>query len=391
MTDAPTAPGTEAELAQAIADAAASRTPLEIAGGATRAGLGRPVQAERTLSTRGLSGIRLYEPGALTLVVGAGTPMAEVEAALAVEGQMLPFEPMDHRALMGTRGEPTVGGAVATGASGPRRIQRGACRDSMIGVRFVDGSGQPVANGGRVMKNVTGLDLVKLMAGSHGTLGVLSEIGFKVLPAPEASATVLLRGLDDRAAVEAMSDALGSPFDIAGAAHLPDEDGVLTMIRVEGLERSVAYRADRLKDRLSRFRGEAIEVTPDAAALWRRVRDVEPFGGRPGAVWRVSVKPSDGPALVEAVRRTPLLGAFYDWGGGLVWLLVGEDGDAGAAAIRAQTRRFGGHATLLRSSGATRAAVDVFEPEPAPLARLSAGLRGKFDPHGILNPGRMRA
>ena len=388
-------PADEAALSEAIAGAAAARTPLEIRGGGTRAGLGRPVQAERTLSTRGLSGIRLYEPGALTLVVGAGTPMAEVEAALAAEGQMLPFEPMDHRALMGTDGDPTIGGVVATAASGPRRIQRGACRDAMIGVRFVDGSGRAVANGGRVMKNVTGLDLVKLMAGSHGTLGVLTEIAFKVLPAPKATATLLLRDLADRAAVAAMSDALGSPYDVSGAAHLPDRlagDGALTMIRLEGLERSVAYREQALKDRLARARPGGVEIASDGAALWRRVRNAEPFAGRAGAVWRVSVRPSDGPALVEAVRAAaPLLSAFYDWGGGLIWLLTEEEGDAGAAAIRAETRRLGGHATLVRASASTRAAVEVFEPEPALLARVSAGLRARFDPAGILNPGRMRA
>ena len=386
-------PADEAELSAAVAAAAAARTPLEIRGGGTRATLGRPVQAERTLSTRGLGGIRLYEPGALTLVVGAGTPMAEIEAALSAEGQMLPFEPVDHRALLGTAGEPTIGGAVAVNASGPRRIQRGACRDAMIGVRFVDGRGQAIANGGRVMKNVTGLDLVKLLAGSHGTLGVLSEVGFKVLPAPETTATVLLHGLDDATAVAAMSDALGSPYDVAGAAHLPDTDGgPVTMIRVEGLAGSVAYRTDELKKRLARFRPAGIDAAPDAAAAWAGVRDVEAFAGRDGAVWRVSVRPSDAPAVVAAVRdAAPLAGAFYDWGGGLIWLLVDETGDAGAAAVRAQTARLGGHATLVRARAPTRAAVEVFEPEPAPLARISAGLREKFDPHGILNPGRMRA
>ena len=379
------APTDEAELAEAIAAAAASRAPLEIAGGGTRAGLGRPVQADRTLSTRGLSGIRLYEPGALTLVVGAGTPMAEVEAALAAEGQMLPFEPMDHRALLGTQGEPTIGGAVAVNASGPRRIQRGACRDAMIGVRFVDGSGRPVANGGRVMKNVTGLDLVKLMAGSHGTLGVVTQVGFKVLPAPEATATLLLRGLDDRAAVEAMSDALGSPFDVAGAAHLPDEDGPdepATMIRLEGLERSVAYRTDKLKDRLSRFRPEGVETAPDGAALWRRVRDVEPLRrSRRAPSGASATKPSDGPALVEAVRAGgPLLGAFYDWGGGLVWLLVEEPAMPAPRRSAPQTR--GSAATPRWCAPRPRPAPPSrsFEPEPAPLARISAGLRREIRP-----------
>ncbi|HET7410531.1 MAG TPA: glycolate oxidase subunit GlcE [Paracoccaceae bacterium] len=386
-------PADEAELSSAVAEAVAARTPLEIAGGGTRAGLGRPVQAERTLSTRGLAGIRLYEPGALTLVVGAGTPMAEIEAALATESQMLPFEPNDHRALLGSEGEPTIGGAVAVNASGPRRIQRGACRDSMIGVRFVDGRGQAVANGGRVMKNVTGLDLVKLMAGSYGTLGVVSQIGFKVLPTPEATATVRLHGLDDAQAVAAMADALGSPYDVAGAAHLPDGAGApVTMIRVEGLAGSVAYRTGELMERLARFRPAGIDTAPESATAWKRVRDAETFAGREGAVWRVSVRPSDGPALVAALREAAQLNAvFYDWGGGLIWLLIAEEGDAGATAIRAQTARLGGHATLVRASAATRAAVDVFEPEPAPLARISAGLRDKFDPHGILNPGRMRA
>ena len=207
-------PDDEAELAETVAEAAGAGTPLEIRGGGTRAGLGRPVQASRTLSTAGLSGITLYEPGALTLVVKAGTPMAEVEAALAAEGQMLPFEPIDHRALLGAQGEPTIGGVVACGVSGPRRIQAGACRDAMLGVRFVNGKGEVVKIGGRVMKNVTGYDLVKLMCGSHGTLGVLSEISFKVLPKPDAEATLVCSGLGPTAGVAALNAALASPFGI---------------------------------------------------------------------------------------------------------------------------------------------------------------------------------
>ena len=385
-------PSSEAELAEAVAQAASARTPFEIRGGGTRATLGRPVRAERTLSTTGLSGITLYEPGALTLVVQAGTPMAEIEAALAAEGQMLAFEPPDHRALLGTEGTPTIGGAVAVAASGPRRIQKGACRDFMLGVRFVDGQGQIVKNGGRVMKNVTGLDLVKPMAGQFGTLGVLTEIAFKVLPSPKATAVLLFTGLDDATAVEAMARALGSPFDVAGAAHLPvGMDGEpVTMIRLEGLEGSVDYRTKELVQHLSNYGTPAIETDPtNTATGWKYIRDAEPFAGRDGAVWRVSVKPTDGPELVSALRTTTgLHGAFYDWGGGLVWLLMPEDNDAGAAAIRTELARLGGHATLIRASAATRTAVDVFQPEPKPLARISAGLRAKFDPHGILNPGR---
>ena len=386
------APASETELAEAVADAARAGTPLEIRGGGTRSGLGRPVQAEKTLSTRGLSGISLYEPGALTLVVKAGTPLAEVEAALAAEGQMLPFEPMDHRALLGAAndsgGEPTIGGVVACGVSGPRRIQAGACRDAMLGVRFVNGNGEVVKSGGRVMKNVTGYDLVKLMCGSYGTLGALSEISFKVLPKPEAEATLVCEGLSAVAGVAALSTALGSPFGITGAAHQETR----SLVRVEGLEGSVAYRTEQLLGRL----GSGWEVAAGAAsaALWREVRDVTPFAGREGAVWRLSVKPADGPLLSAELRAAGLgHSALYDWGGGLVWLLTGETGEtgeAGAGLIRQQTASLGGHAILIRASAATRAAVEVFEPESAPLAEISAGLRAKFDPAGILNPGRMR-
>lgn len=385
-------PTDETELAEAIREAANGGTPLEITGGGTRLGLGRPVQAEKTLSTAGLSGITLYEPGALTLVARAGTPMAEIDAALAAEGQMLAFEPMDHRALLGREGAPTIGGVVAVASSGPRRLQRGACRDAMIGVRIVDGQGAAVSNGGRVMKNVTGYDLVKLMAGSYGTLGVLSEISFKLAPAPKATSVLLIAGLSDQAAVAAMADALGSPYDVAGAAHFPiglDGDPV-TMIRLEGLEGSVAYRTTGLRDMLARHGPVSVETDPErTTASWHRVRDAEVFEGRAGAVWRISVRPSAGPELVAALgSQIDVRGTFYDWGGGLIWLLTDDAGDAGAQVIRDAIGQCG-HATLMRAAAATRAAVKVFQPEHAVIGRFSDGLRRKFDPHGILNPGRM--
>ncbi|WP_408005555.1 FAD-binding protein [Salibaculum griseiflavum] len=368
-------PASEAELSEAIR---AAEGPLRIVGGGTRP-IGTPVEGA-TLSTDALTGIELYEPGALTLVVKSGTPVAAVEAALEAEGQRLPFEPIDHRPLLGTKNVPTIGGIVATNASGPRRIAVGACRDFMLGVRFVDGRGTILKNGGRVMKNVTGYDLVKLMAGSYGTLGILTEVALKVLPDVDDAATVTLSGLSDVDAVRAMSAALGSPFEVSGAAHDPEAGA--TYLRIEGFATSVAYRAGRISDLLAQF-GTA-DVTHGKAATaetWAAIRDVTDFAGRDGDVWRLSVKPSDAPALVaksgaEAVR--------YDWGGGLVWLLMPEGAD-----LRAKLGTFRGHATLIRASDDTRRALPVFQPENPVVARLSEGLRAKFDPRGILNPGVM--
>ncbi len=372
-------PQTEADLAEIIAGAAG---PLQVQGGGTRP-IGVPVEGA-LLQTGGMSGIDLYEPGALTLVAKAGTPLAEVEAALDAEGQRLPFEPMDHRVLLGSTGEPTVGGMAAANVSGPRRIQAGACRDFMLGVRFVDGMGRVLKNGGRVMKNVTGYDLVKLMAGSYGTLGVMSEVSFKVLPKPETAATIRVAGLSDERAVAAMATALGSPFDVSGAAHLPHgpEGSAVTMIRIEGFEKSVTYRAEQLKSRLAAFGEVAVDTQAEKiAADWKRLRDVEAFAGQPGDVWRISVKPSDAPALGAALNAD---GLIYDWGGGLIWALVGAGRD-----IRPALAGIGGHATLVRASDESRKTIPVFQPEPGPVAALSQGVRAKFDPRGILNPGLM--
>ncbi|MDR7123547.1 FAD-binding protein [Pseudotabrizicola sp. 4114] len=363
-------PATEADLAGIIRDVTG---PVVVRGGGTRS-----VGACRgeVLETSGLSGVALYEPGALTLVAGAGTRLAEVEALLAAEGQRLPFEVPDMRGLLGRTGESTLGGVVAANASGPRRVQVGACRDSLIGVRFVDGAGTVIKNGGRVMKNVTGYDLVKLMAGSWGTLGVLSEVSFKLLPVPEAGATLILPGLSDAQAVQAMAAALGSPFEVNGAAHWPGQG---TFLRIEGFTASVAYRAAQLQRHLSAF--GAAEVEP-GTARWAAIRDVEPFHAQAGDVWRVAVKPSDAPALVARMGAEAVL---YDWGGGLIWALTAPGSD-----LRAQLGEFAGHATRVRGDG-PGAYRGAFATEPPGVAALTQGLRAKFDPRGILNSGLMGA
>ena len=380
-------PADEAELVDMVREAGAAGETIRILGGGTRASIGHPVDADKTISMAGLSGIALYEPAALTVVVRAGTPLAELEAALDVEGQMLPFEPSDYRALLGSKGEPTVGGMFAAGVSGPRRIQTGACRDAAIGVRFVDGSGEALKSGGRVMKNVTGYDLVKLQCGAWGTLGIVTEIAFKLLPKPETAATLTLSGLDDARAVAALSKALASPYGVSAAAHMP---GDRTLMRVEGFENSVAHRSDSLRRELADF-GEADIVTETVqnAGLWRAVANVEPFAAQAGAVWRISVKPSDGPGLVAEVKGKLDAEAIYDWGGGLVWLKVPEEGDAGAATVRDAVDALGGHATLIRAGEETRRAVPVFQYESPAIMVISDGLRRQFDPRTILNPGLM--
>ena len=362
-------PENEAELSAAVAGA---RGPLRVQGGGTRGVQG----AGELLETGGLAGIELYEPGALTLVAGAGTPLAEIKVALEAEGQRLAFEPMDHRGLMGTGGEPTIGGVVAANVSGPRRIQDGACRDHLLGVRFVDGTGQVISNGGRVMKNVTGYDLVKLMAGSWGTLGVLSQVSLKVLPKPETQATLAVEIADAGTAVRALSAALGSPFEVSGAAHAEGQ----AMVRIDGFDGSVSYRAGRLAEVLAPF--GAVREVADGAALWTGIRDVSAFHGVPGDVWRISVKPGDTAAAVAGFGTGRIV---LDWGGGLIWALVPEGTD-----LRARLN-VPGHATLVRAAAGTRARIGMFHPEPAPLARIAEGLRARFDPRGIFNPGLMSA
>jgi glycolate oxidase FAD binding subunit len=387
-------PRDEAELVAAVAAAASAGTPLALEGGGTKAGIGRPAQAERSLSTRALTGITLYEPSEMVIGARAGTPVAQVEATLAERGQMLPFEPMDYRSLLGSEAEPTMGGVVGANLSGPRRVVAGACRDSLIGVRMVNGRGEAVTSGGRVMKNVTGLDLVKGVCGSWGTLAAFSDVTFKVLPTPETSATLVLHGLDDARAIKALSAGLGSPFEVSAAAHLPGtvERVPKTLLRLEGFADSVAYRAGRLRALLAPYGSSALLEAAQSAVLWRSIRDVtflaEPRGE---AIWRVSVAPSRAAAGVAAILDAAPARHLYDWGGGLVWLALPAAGDAGAAVVRAAFAGTGAHATLVRAPAEIRAVVDVFEPPAAPVRRLTAGIKASFDPRGIFNPGRMYA
>lgn len=392
---------------QTVAWAAAEEATLEIAGHGTRRGVGRPVQAEHELDLSKLSGVTLYEPEELVLSALAGTPLAEIEALLARSGQMLAFEPMDFGPIFGaSRGRGTLGGLLASNASGPRRLKAGAARDHVLGVKAVSGRGEAFKSGGRVVKNVTGYDLSKGLAGSWGTLAVVTEVTLKVLPRPETATTLVVAGLDDRSAVVTMCGAMGTPWEVSGAAHLPEmvvaevPDAAFasggkaaTLLRLEGFSDSVDYRAAKLTALVGRA-GEVSVLEGDAsAAVWRAVRDAEALGAGSSPLWRVSVAPSAGPGLVASLRDNHSIRYFFDWSGGLVWIDAEDSKSDGLAReIRiAVAAAGGGHATLMRGSNALRTSIAPFEPQPAPLAALSKRLKEQFDPRGILNPGRMVA
>ena len=387
------------ELREAVAAALAAEEPVELVGGGTKRGLGRPLQTPHVVDLTRLSGIRDYAPSELVLTAGAATPLTAIDRALAAAGQMLAFEPPDWRGVLGqAHGSQTLGGILTCNLSGPRRIKSGAARDHFLGFRAVSGRAEVFKAGGKVVKNVTGYDLPKLMAGSYGTLAALEEVTVKVLPRPETAATVLIFGVAPEHAVEAMAAALGSPHDVSGAAYLPPGTPRLTSLpsgfgtvalRIEGPAPSVAYRRDALLGELAGS-GETAELGGvKTQALWRDIGNVVPLAGLPDrAIWRLSVAPSRGAEVAQAIARAIDALWFLDWGGGLVWLGVIEPGDAGASVIR---RAIGGagHATLIRGSPGLRATVPVFEPQPGPLAALSRRVKDGFDPKHILNPGRM--
>ena len=390
-----------------VADALASKTPLEIAGAGSKRAIGRPVDLNYVLSTAHLSGVSLYEPDELVLRAGPGTPMKQIQMQLDQHGQMLAFEPPDYGPLLGCAAdEGTIGGIVAGNLAGPRRIKAGAARDHFLGVEAVSGRGEVFKSGGRVVKNVTGYDLCKLMAGAWGTLGVMTDVTLKVLPAPEKTRTVLISCADTATAVDAMTRALSSPHDVSAAAWMPApaaaRSGVsyvagaqtaLAAIRIEGIAASVGARCDALCDELSEF-GEIEELhSHNSVKFWREIRDVRLLGEDTetgdDAIWRISVPPAEAPDLLERLHAGFEMDAFLDWGGGLIWARVTGMADAGSYIIRRAMASTGGHALLVRARDDQRIVEPVFHPEAAGVERLTRNIKEAFDPGGILNPGRM--
>ena len=377
---------------------------LDVVGRGSKRALGRPDRPDMTLDLSGLSGVTLYEPEELVLSAKAGTPLAEIEALVEQRGQQLEFEPMDYGPILGGPAEAgSLGGALAANLSGPRRIKSGAARDHFLGFSAVSGRGETFKSGGRVVKNVTGYDLCKVLAGSFGTLAAMSEVTIKVLPRPETEATVLILGLADADANAAMSAAMTSSCDVSAAAHLPRGvvmhfaglyvDQAVTAFRVEGFAPSVKPRKEALMALLRPFGALEAVAESDSRKLWRSVRDAAPFfaNGSVGEwpLWRVSTAPARGAEF--AGKLPPGAQFYYDWAGGLIWIVLPPSANAGAATIRRAAASTGGHATLVRAPAATRGTVEVFEPQQGVLAGVTRRVKESFDPNGVFNPGRMWA
>jgi glycolate oxidase FAD binding subunit len=398
-----------ADVEEAVRAAIADEQPLEIIGHGSKRQIGQPTATNAVLDLSALNAVTCYEPNELVITVQAAAPLADVMSLIDSKNQQFAFEPMDTAPLLGTSGRGTIGGMIAVGLAGPRRIKAGGVRDHLLGAHAVSGFGDSFKTGGKVVKNVTGYDLCKLLAGSWGTLAVMTEVTLKVMPRPESERTLVLRGLDDLTANQVLTAALGSPFDVSGAAHVPasalqaeveglDRIGAsgeaVTVLRLEGITASVVHRAAALAKQLAPF-GAADILEDDASApAWSALRDVlpfaadGPFGSWP--LWRIVCPPVSGGALGRALAQETGGEVIYDWGGGLIWAALPPKPDAGAALVRKRVEAVSGHATLLRASEAVRRELDVFQPQAPGVAALEERVRRSFDPKAILNRGRIR-
>jgi glycolate oxidase FAD binding subunit len=377
-------PANEGEVIEAIRAASAEGLRLEIRGGGSKAEMGAPSPDAALLEMSAFASVIDYDPAELVLTAGAGTPLAHIEALVASENQMLAFEPFDHGPLFGRpAGAATIGGVVAAGVAGSRRVSGGSARDHLLGFKGVSGRGEAFVAGAKVVKNVTGYDLPKLAAGSWGRLAAMTEVTLKVLPRGRERSTLLIEGQTPAQAHALMARAMGAQAEVSAAAHIPAATRggpALTALRLEGFGPSVAARREILSA-LSES-GAAVAPEAEAAAFWDSLRTLSRLAdGRP--LWRVNVPPSGGCAVVAALEP---LGArwLFDWAGGLVWLTV--EGDA--QAVRAAAQAAGGHAALVRAPEAMRAEVPALHPTSPGVMALERRVRQAFDPLGVFETGR---
>jgi glycolate oxidase FAD binding subunit len=365
-------PRDAADVAALVAGAV---RPLELLGGGSKRAIGKPVAAD-VLDLGALAGIVTYEPAELVLTARAATPLATIEGALAVHAQRLAFEPPDFGALLGSDRPQTLGGVLAANLSGSRRLTAGAARDHFLGFAAVNGRGEPFKAGGKVVKNVTGYDLPKLLAGSWGTLAVLTEVTVRVAPAPELDRTLVVAAGSNGECLDLVAAAMRSAHDVSAAGVDPERGSLL---RLEGFAASVEARTRALCAEL-RCEPQTFLEGDASRDCWQALASGAALAASP-VVWRVSVPPADALRVLERLAPERYL---LDWAGGLIWAAY-----SGVDAARVRGALTSGHATLLKAPAADRAASAVFQPQAPGIAAISSRLRAAFDPRGIFNPGRM--
>ena len=381
----------ESQVVDFVRQARAEKKPFEIVAGGTRRHIGAPVPSLPQLDVSGISGIVNYEPEELLCTVAPATPVPDVEQLLASRGQRLGFDPADWSALHGislngSGGTPTIGGAVSVDSFGPGRLLRGPARDSLLAYRGVNGLGETIRGGAKVVKNVTGFDLPKLMCGAFGTLSVLTELTFRVYPRPARAAVLAIRDVAPpegfanlRKVARSALEPSGLAYMPAGNTLLPDVGRGAAIIRLEGEEKPLSEKIALARTLL----GAALEDVEDGIALFGRIRDGAMFAGSELEIWRLMIPSAEAPRLAAEIGAPLWLG---DQAGGLLWLGAKPES---AGLIRALAAANDGQAMLLKASDARRAELGLYAAAPPALAKLRAGIKNAFDPEGLLNPGRI--
>ena len=381
-------PETGEQVTEIISSALAQQRPMRICGHDTKSGFGTPVGTDDTLSLKALSGVIDYQPEELVLIVKAGTPLVDIEQLLAEQNQMLAFEPPHLDGFYSSEGTGTIAGVVATNLSGPRRVSAGAARDFLLGFSAVSGRGDEFKSGSRVMKNVTGYDLSKLMCGSFGTLAVMTDITLKVVTRPETSSSLSVQCDSLSSAQAVLSAAFCTDTEPSGGAIARTEAGWRAVIRLEGVDVSVRDRMTGLKTALSAHGEQTTLDLPASEAFWQSWCDLSMIPSEAEQVYKISVAPSDAPALLDHLLKSYNLHVSLDWAGGLIW--IAGQGEELCGAVRDAVAACGnGHVTLMRGSEQLRSKQAVFQPQAAALAALSHRIKTAFDPQHILNPGKM--
>ncbi|MWV28629.1 glycolate oxidase subunit GlcE [Aurantiacibacter rhizosphaerae] len=370
------------DLAEIIGTAVQENRTLEIRGGGGKTDFGAPRACDDVIDMRGFSGVSQYDPAELVLTAGAGTQLSEIESLVAGENQMLAFEPWDYGLLWNRGGVATIGGTIAAGIAGSRRVSMGSARDHLLGFEAVSGRGERFIAGGNVVKNVTGFDLSKLVTGSWGRLVALTQVTLKVVPRPRLVASFALDGLSPAAAQRAMNVAMGSQAEIAAAAYLPG-DPSQTVFRLEGIDPSIAARRQLVAEMHAEL-GMLRPLSEDEGAqFWERVQQFVALG-EDQPLWRIHLPPSQGAAMAEKLDPAGEAQWHLDWAGALLWIATSLDADT----IRDAAASAGGHATLVRADATMRSRVPALHPPASGVAKLESKVREAFDPMGVFASAR---